>query len=467
MIDEFDPPICPPRLLEGNNFDLNVESTLESLSLYDFQVASNCPGIQVAQMFEKYPLVPGVIVVEEQSHQNPQFLGMISRQQLLEYLIRPQGLELFLQQPLQVLYSYARTPLLILHQDTPILTAAQRAMRRGPEFRGEPIVVQTNSEESQTNLPYRLLNIHELNLAYWQIRGIETQVRYERMQIQMVQTEKMASLGRLVDGIAHEILDPVGFIWGNLAHLTTYSESLLELISAYEDYLSPIPLEIEQLKEDLEFDFLQQDISQIVGSIKSGADRLKKLATSLQNFCYIDEVHPKPTDIHSCINSILLLLKSRISSEIKVVKNYGNLPPLLCYVGQINQVFMNIITNAVDALIGEACSQEWAPELRLKNPSKKTPTIEITTEVRSVTQAHNLEVRQQRWILIQIADNGPGMSLEKQQKILESFSTRKRMEKETSLGVSYHIITAKHGGQFLMNSEWGEGTEFRILLPLV
>ncbi len=467
MIDEFDFPICPPRLLEGNNFDLSVESTLGSLSLYDFQVSSNCPGIRVTQMFEKYPLVPGVIVVEEEPHQNPKFLGMISRQQLLEYLIRPQGLELFLQQPLQVLYSYARTPLLVLHQNTPILTAAQRVMGRLPELRGEPIVIQIYSDNSQTNLPYRLLNFHELNLAYWQIRGIETQMRYERMQIQMVQTEKMASLGRLVDGIAHEILDPVGFIWGNLTHLKTYSESLLELISAYEGYLSPIPSEIEELKEDIEFEFLQQDISQVVGSIKSGADRLKKLALSLQNFCYIDEIHPKPTDIHSCINSILLLLKSQISSEIKVVKNYGNLPPVPCYLGQINQVFMNILTNAVDALIGEACSQEFAPELSAKNNSKKTPTIEITTEVRSVSKTQDVEVRQQRWILIRIADNGTGMSLEKQQKILESFSTRKRMEKETSLGVSYHIITAKHGGQFLMNSEWGKGTEFTILLPLV
>ena len=456
--------------MEGSIFDLGLASTLGDLSLYEFQVPASCLGIVVAQIFERYPLVPGAILVEDSPDGGSQFLGAISRHQLLEFLIRPQGVKLFLQQPLHVLYSYARTSSLILSEDTPIVSAAQQALRRAPELRSDPIVVEIDPQSSSSaSLPYRLLDVHELNLANWQIRGIETQVRYERMQTQIVQIEKMASLGRLVDGVAHEILDPVGFIWGNLSHLSTYSENLIELISAYETHFSKIPLEIRQLKEEIEFDYIRQDIPHIVNSIQAGAERLKKLATSLQNFCYIDEVHPKPADIHTNLEGILLLLKSRISSDIKVVKNYDSIPPVTCYIGQLNQVFMNVFINAIDALMSEAFSRQWANKYRGKNNTnlEKEPKIVITTEVRSPKTKLSTERTPQRWISIRITDNGPGMSFDEQQRIIESFSTQKRIDKETSLAQSYQIVTAKHGGQFLMQSEPGIGTEFEILLPLV
>ncbi|MEB3277889.1 MAG: ATP-binding protein [Lyngbya sp.] len=456
--------------MEGSIFDLGLASTLGDLPLYEFQVSASCLGMVVAQIFERYPLVPGVILVEESPDGNSQFLGMISRRQLLEFLLRPQGTKLFLRKPLYVLYSYARTYSLILSEDTPIVSAAQQALRRLPELRGDPVVVEIDPQSSSSDsLPYRLLDVHELNIANWQIRGIETQVRYERMQTQIVQIEKMASLGRLVDGVAHEILDPVGFIWGNLSHLSSYSENLMELISAYEAHCSRIPVEIQQLKDEIEFEYIQQDIPQVVKSIQAGAERLKKLATSLQNFCYIDEVHPKPADIHTNLESILLLLKSRISSDIRVVKHYDHIPPVTCYIGQLNQVFMNVLINAIDALMSQASSQNWARKYG-GNPSQnppEQPTIEITTEVRSPKTKLSSENTPQRWVSIRIADNGPGMSLDEQQKIIESFSTEKRIKKETSLAQSYQIVTAKHGGQFLMQSEPGLGTEFEILLPLV
>ena len=265
VLNQFSPQIVPPSLSEGNGLALSLESPLQDLRLYTFQVETSCLGAEIAQVFEKNPLLPGVILLEQ-----GKFVGMISRQQFLEYLLRPQGLDLFLNQPLTVLYSYARSQSLVLPANTPIVAAAQQALRRSRELLGEPIVVYT---EPST---YQLLNMHELNIAYWQIRGIETQVRYERTQAQMIQSEKMASLGRLVDGIAHEILDPVSFIWGNLTHVSTYSQNLLELAAAYRACLPQLPQEILDLEEDLEFDYLKQDLPHPITSIRSGAERLSK-----------------------------------------------------------------------------------------------------------------------------------------------------------------------------------------------
>jgi signal transduction histidine kinase len=332
-----------------------------------------------------------------------------------------------------------------------------------------------------------LLDSHELNIAYWQIRGIETQVRYERSQVQMIQTEKMASLGRLVDGVAHEILDPVGFIWGNLVHLSDYTHQVMGLLNAYEQHFPEIPISIAQLRTEIELDYLCQDIPQTIGSIRAGAERLKNLATSLQNFCHIDDVYPKPADIHDCLDSILLLLKSSLSGEIEVVRHYGHLPPVNCYAGQLNQVFMNILSNAVDVLMNQAIRQDLADNFGSELGSdvqhylKPKPQITITTQVRSFPASFHPANPSLRWVSIRIADNGPGISPERQQQILASFSVEKRTDKETSLTMSYQIVTAKHGGKFYLRSPASEsendatasilpsnpGTEFEILLPLV
>lgn len=462
----------PPVLIEGSSQALQLESTLQDLPLYSFQVSLDCLGSQLAQIFEQHPLLPGATLYE-QGH----FVGMISRYRLLEYLIRPHGVDLFLKEPLRVLYSYARSNLLLLPATTPIVVAAQQSLRRSPEFQGDPILVQISPEK------FYLLDIHALNIAYWQIRGVETQVRYERAQAQMIQSDKMANLGRLVDGVAHEILDPVSFIWGNLSHVAAYGESLLALVAAYEKYLPHPPAELRRLQEDLEVDYLRQDLPQAIESIRTGAERLSNLATSLQNFCHIDEVYPKPADIHELIDSILLLLKSRLSSDIAIVKNYGHLPPVLCFAGQLNQVFMNILSNAVDVLINDAVIQQLDLELKTQQvgrfpaqPEFK-PTIEITTQIRTLTEPQG---QVSRWVSICIANNGPGLSPEDQTQLLESFSIKKRASRETSLAMSYQIVTAKHGGRFAVRSRHPEseseaatspgsltnGTEFEILLPL-
>jgi signal transduction histidine kinase len=445
---KFNSQISPPILSEGSDRNLVIESTLQELPLYNFGVEISCTGTEVAEYFEKYPLLPGVILLER-----GKFIGMISRRRLLEFLIRPHGQELFLTEPLSVLYSYARTSILLLPDSTTILNTMQIALKRSPELLAEPVIVKTAPDT------HRLLDIQELGIASWQIRGIETQVRYERSQAQMIQNDKMASLGRLVDGVAHEILDPVGFIWGNLTYVSNYSQDLLKLIQAYEKVF-PLATEIIDLKEDIEFDFLEQDLSKALKSIRTGAERLKKLVSSLQNFCYIDELYPKPADLHACINSILLLINSRIKGEIEIVQSYGNLPPVYCFVGQFSQVVMNILSQAVDALLDEAVRQKFNSNTHDK------PQIKITTEVISQA-ATKSDAPDSRWVSIRITDNGPGIPEELQQQIIESFSVEKRADKETSLAVSYQIITARHGGKLNFTSQLGIGTEFEILLPLL
>jgi signal transduction histidine kinase len=450
--------LSPAILNELGDRDLGISSLLRDLPLYSFQVEINTLCYQITEIFEKHPLLPGAILVE-----NGEFFGMISRQRLLEYLIRPRASDLFLNAPVQLLYSYARTDLLILIDKTSILSAARLALRRSPQLLSEPIVVKMQSGA------YNLLNISELNIAYWQIHGIETQLRFENLQTQMIQTEKMASLGRLVDGVAHEILDPVGFIWGNLTYVTDYTQSLIELMGAYEQFLPHIPEEIAALQEEIEFNFLKQDLPRALDSIKNGAERLKNIAISLQNFCHLDEVYPKPADLHAAIDSVLLLLKSRLSGEVNIVKNYGYIPPVTCYIGQLNQVFINILGYAIDGLINQEVNQKFDQEFSeadYVNPMQplSKSIIKITTEIiaRKAEIPANLDYR---WVSIKIHDNGPGMSSEKLGQLYASFSgNHRRGEKETSLAMSYWIITAKHGGQFQVRSQPGQGTEFEILL---
>ncbi|MBR8837168.1 MAG: sensor histidine kinase [Stigonema ocellatum SAG 48.90 = DSM 106950] len=452
MPQEFSSEISPPFLSVGSGRDLGIESTLQDLPLYNFRVEISCTGVEVAKFFEKYPLLPGAILVEE-----GKYIGMISRRRLSELLIRPHGQELFFHQPLGVLYSYVRTAILLLADTTPIMSAMQLTLRRSPELLAEPVVVQTALDT------YKLLDIQELNIVSWQIRGIQTQVLYERSQAHLIQNDKMASLGRLVDGVAHEILDPVNFIWGNLTHVSNYSQDLIKLVAAYTQELGDASCEINNLKQDIEFDFLEQDLIKTLGSIRNGAERLKKLVVGLQNFCHIHEVYPKPADLQACLDNIILLINSRLRGEIEIVKNYGHLPPVYCFIGELYQVFMNILSQSVDALLNEKVRNQ----LNLESiQTSHKPRIEITTTVIS-QEATKTEALLSRWVSIRITDNGQEMSQNLQQEILESFSAGKPTAKETSLAVSYRIITARHGGKLNFRSQPGRGTEFEILLPLV
>ncbi|MBD2092689.1 sensor histidine kinase [Microcoleus sp. FACHB-1515] len=441
--------ILPPLTDEASSQPLNLDSTLAALTLHQFEVESTCNGREIARLFEQYPAIPGVIVTTQ-----GKFCGMISRSRWLEFFLRPGGIEMALMQPIAVLHSYARRSSLIVPHTMPILAAAQRALRRDRDQQAEPILVQFDAQT------FRLLDVHELNIAHWMLRGIEMQVRCERMQMQMIQIEKMASLGRLVDGVAHEILDPVGFIWGNLTHVSSYVEQLLQLVQAYEQ--AKLPEAIAQLREAIELDYLRQDLPRSIASIKTGADRLKILAASLQNFCHVDEVYPKPADLHDCLDSILLLLKSRLSGSIHVVKNYSHLPPVTCYAGQLSQVFINILIHTIELLLNQAVQRDIGTTMSSFPLPSDSPQITITTQV-CCLERDRLSNSNKRWISIRIANNGTELTPAQHQQILNSFSIEQRAAKETSLALSYQIVTAKHGGQLRLNDR---GKEFEILLPL-
>lgn len=446
---------------------LGIEATLEALPLHAAQLDIQLPSRVAAEQFSQFPELPGILLRDQQT-----FVGVLSRQQFSEFLLRPKACDLFLHESLSVIYSYSRLSSLVFPAETPILVAARAALRRPSERQGEPILVTTPDGD-------RLVSAHDLNQAHWQIRGIETQVRYERTQAAMLQSQKMASLGRLVDGIAHEIMDPLGFIWGNLSHVDHYCQQLLELLAAYEEGDAAITetTALNELKEAIELDYLRQDLPHTLNSIKGGAARLKQLASSLQNFCHIDEVYPKPADLHGLIDSIVLLLKSRLTTQIQVVRQYDALPPVPCFAGQLSQVLMNVLTHCIDDLLSMAARQSMVTDRTFATATASAETLAKAPQIAITTRLYDAnpdDPMGDRWIILTITDNGPGLSLSALQQIQEAFSIRQRLARETDLATCYRLVTAKHGGKFTVRSPVAHGpspddaigTEFEIQLPL-
>ncbi|MEM1168391.1 MAG: AAA family ATPase [Cyanobacteria bacterium P01_H01_bin.35] len=270
-------------------------------------------------------------------------------------------------------------------------------------------------------------------------------------QTQLIQTEKMSSLGQLVAGVAHEINNPVNFIYGNINYTQEYAQDLLNVIQIYqENYPEPVD-EVIDIIEDVELDFLIEDLPKLLSSMQVGADRIKKIVESLRNFSRLDESEVKNVDIHEGIDSTLMILQNNLKAkphelEIKVVKNYGKLPKVKCYPGELNQVFMNIIGNAIDAL-----------EAIRKSSINLLPQITITTKIETEKQ-----------VIIQIADNGMGMSETVQKRIFDPFYTTKEVGKGTGLGlaISYQVIVERHRGNLECISTPQKGTEFIISIPL-
>ncbi|RUR72230.1 ATP-binding protein [Chlorogloeopsis fritschii PCC 9212] len=278
----------------------------------------------------------------------------------------------------------------------------------------------------------------------------------QQTQAQLIQTEKMSSLGQLVAGVAHEINNPVNFIHGNIGHVNEYTKGLLELLCLYQQEYPNPKQKIQEKAEDIELDFLIDDMPKILSSMKMGTQRIKDIVLSLRNFSRLDEAEMKAVDIHEGIDSTLLILQNRLKarpdhSAIEIIKDYGNLPLVECYPGQLNQVFMNIISNAIDAL--DSYNQKHS-HLEISNNSSK---ITIRTEL----------VNNSR-VVVLIADNGSGMTQEVKRKLFDPFFTTKPVGQGTGLGlsISYKIIVEKHAGVLRCESELGEGTEFWIEIPL-
>ncbi|MEG3881783.1 PAS domain S-box protein [Microcoleus sp. herbarium7] len=303
----------------------------------------------------------------------------------------------------------------------------------------------------------------------------------QQTQSMMVQNEKMVSLGQLVAGVAHEINNPVSFIYGNVQHADDYFKDLLKMIQLYQqEYPKATPI-IQQEIDDIDLNFLLKDLPNLLNSMKMGAERIRQIVLSLKNFSRLDEAEQKQVDIHEGIDSTLLILQHRFKEtaghpKIVLLKEYGNLPRVQCYAGQLNQVFMNIIGNAIDALEEAMETGQWANGELSPIPYCPSPTLRICTEVKyeqdasiqPENAADNSAIRHPTHIVIRIADNGPGIPAEVHQRLFDPFFTTKEPGKGTGLGlsISYQIVVEKHGGQLHCNSAPGQGTEFAIEIPV-
>ncbi len=272
---------------------------------------------------------------------------------------------------------------------------------------------------------------------------------------QLVQSEKMSSLGLLIAGVAHEINNPVSFIHGNLAHLKDYTQDLFHLVELYQQHYPNPVAEIQQEREDNDLDFLAEDLPKILSSMSVGVDRICQIVQSLRNFSRHDDSQMKPVNLHEGIDSTLLILNHRLKGNgemppILIVKQYGNLPPVECFAGPINQVFMNILSNAIDAL------DDVNSQLTVEQISENTNQIKVCTEVVD------------NFVEIKISDNGPGITEEVKQRIFDTFFTTKPIGKGTGMGlsISYQIIVERHNGELYCTSELGKGTEFTIKIAI-
>ncbi|MEH2240585.1 ATP-binding protein [Nostoc sp.] len=286
-----------------------------------------------------------------------------------------------------------------------------------------------------------------------------------KTQSQLVQTEKMSSLGQLVAGVAHEINNPVNFIHANVTYIDEYVIALLALIKMYEQEYPQTSQGIQEVIEEIDLEFLAEDLPKTLASMKVGTTRIRDIVQSLRTFSRMDEAELKPVNLHAGIDSTLMILQHRLKArpecpEIHVVKHYGDLPLVECYAGQLNQAFMNILANAIDALEEYNSDQHSATTLRDRSNqqmSENLSQITISTDINTQNQ-----------VKIVIADNGSGMSESVIQRIFDPFYTTKSVGKGTGLGlsISYQIITAKHGGTLECYSTSGQGTQFVIQIPV-
>ncbi|RCJ23104.1 hypothetical protein A6S26_00645 [Nostoc sp. ATCC 43529] len=325
----------------------------------------------------------------------------------------------------------------------------------------------------------------------------------QQTQMQLVQSEKMSGLGQLVAGVAHEINNPVNFIYGNLAHANDYIQDLVGFIRYQQLHPHPIS-EIEELAAEIDLEFLIEDLPKLLNSMKIGAQRIREIVLSLRNFSRMDEADMKEVNIHEGIDSTLMILEHRIKATpnrpaIQIIKEYSNLPLVECYAGQLNQVFMNILANAIDALEEAMGNAEWGiesgemgrlvlsgaevwgdeaegqgvggkvenlPLFLVPMPNAQCPMPNALCLIPTI-RIHT-ELTREKQVVIRIADNGLGIPKQVKQRLFDPFFSTKPIGKGTGMGlsISYQIISQKHGGSLECISQPGSGAEFVVTIPL-
>ncbi|MBH8575380.1 hybrid sensor histidine kinase/response regulator [Nostocaceae cyanobacterium CENA369] len=296
---------------------------------------------------------------------------------------------------------------------------------------------------------------HHLKLKNLTKTLIAKNVELQKTQTQLIQAEKIATLGQLAAGIAHEVNNPINFIAGNLNFLEQYVWEIVDLLKLYQNYLPDPPDEIQTAIKKSNLNYLLNDISKIIQSMQIGTDRVTEIVSSLNKFSRHREVGKKLTNLHEGLENTLLILGHRLKANahrpaIQLIKQYGNLPLVECYPGEINQVFMNLICNAIDAI------EETQKNHNFQEIAQNPGVIRIKTEV----------IGEQ--VILRIADNGAGINETEQTKIFDAFYTTKPIGKGTGLGLSiaYQIVVNNHYGKLYYHSTLGEGLEFVIELPI-
>ncbi|MEG4251773.1 ATP-binding protein [Microcoleus sp. Pol10D4] len=332
-------------------------------------------------------------------------------------------------------------------------------------------IAQRVTEESNFQLQVPVTSTDEvgvlaasLNQLIQKVNQLLEELKSEQ-QSQILQNEKMATLGRMLAGVAHEVNNPINFIYANIAPARNYVEDILDLLKTYETEISTPPAAVLAKGEEIDIDFLKEDLIKIFDSMQVGAERAKAIILSLKDFSRLDEAAPHPVDLHACIDSSLLILNSRIKQGIEVVRHYGNIPTVEGYMGLLYQVFVNLLNNALDAVEekakSEKSSSEEAKKQSASEPLQATPSflprIVIATEYLDDDS-----------VVVRISDNGMGIAPESQEKMFETFFTTKPRGVGTGLGLAIgrEIIVKKHGGTINFWSEVGTGTEFSIALPI-
>ncbi|MEH2322198.1 MAG: response regulator [Nostoc sp.] len=315
-------------------------------------------------------------------------------------------------------------------------------------FHGAEVVLRI---QNQINLRMLQVKLQEKNLLLQQaIDGLKAS------QVQQIQNEKMVALGQLVAGLAHEINNPISFIYGNLQYAGEYVNDLINLIEAYQQEYPKATPKIQQIAKDIDLNFMIKDLQNLIGAMYRGSDRIQEIVLALQHFSRHDEAEMKQVNIHEDMENTLVMLQHRLRETadrpaIVVVKDYGKLPLITCYASELNQVFMHLLNNAIDA-IEEGVGKQFSTPYSLL----PTPQIRIHTEVTLNT------------IKIAIADNGPGIEESLRSRLFDPFFTTKPVGKGSGLGlsISYQIIVQKHRGNITCTSSVGQGAEFAMEIPI-